>query len=102
MIFVKFRLIVVFHFKNIGKDHGHAVAHLEVFDIHGDFDTVGNVQIIDSVERLLLVIGVNLVDNVFGLLPGCVEAVLQAGEGHADDHGILAFGDNRPIVDLDI
>ena len=102
VIFVKFRLIVVFHFKNIGKDHGHAVAHLEVFDVHGDFDTVGNVQIIDSVERLLFVIGVNLIDNVFGLCTDCVQAVLQTREGHADDHGILTFGDNRSIVDFDI
>ena len=102
MIGIKILLVLFIHLKDVGKNHGQAGAHLEVFGIHRDLDTAGNIQIIDPVEGLLLVFVVKLVDNVLGLCADGLQAVLQPRKCHAYDHCVLSFRDDRAVVDLDI
>ena len=118
MVLVEISLVFLIHFKDIGEDHGQAGTHLEVGGIHRDLNTARNVQIVDpalcvfpllALIRLfrlgLFVVDLHLagaVDDGLGFIAHSFQAVLQAGEGHADDHRVFAFRDHRSIVNLDI
>ena len=83
-----------------GEYHGHAGAHLEVRGVHGYIDTVRYIQLIQLIFGLLA--GLGLLKKMLRAVFCPLEAVSQTGECHSDYHSVLAFGDNRTVVDLDI
>ena len=104
MILVKIPFILLVHGKEVGKDHCHAGAHLEISSVHRDLDTSGDIDLIDPVLGILdiLLVIPHLFNDVLGLAADCVQTLLQTRKSHSHDDRVFALRDHRTVVNIDI
>ena len=86
--------------EQVGEDHGHRRGHGEICDIRCDLDGTRDIEVIDLVLGLLR--GIRVIEGLLQVGFDARERILEPRESHADDDCVLALGDDRAVVDLDI